>query len=84
MEYADMLINVVDYLCANLAEATFTGLENILNSPRSIVIIALAILAWGIKDKIKNVVWIALMLTAMGYGSVVMDGLNIMRDMVAK
>jgi hypothetical protein len=78
-----MLIETTEYLSNNLAQATYSGLQNIMNSPRSMTLVLLAILAWSLKDKIKNIIWLAITLTALGYGSIVIDGINVVKAIVS-
>ncbi len=83
MEISNMLIETTEYLSNNLAQATYSGLQNIMNSPRSMTLVLLAILAWSLKDKIKNIIWLAITLTALGYGSIVIDGINVVKAIVS-
>ena len=83
MEISNMLIETTEYLSNNLAQATYSGLQNIMNSPRSMTLVLLAILAWSLKDKIKNIIWLAITLTALGYGSVVADGIKVIQAVIS-
>ena len=83
MEISNMPIETTEYLSNNLAQTTYSRLQNIMNSPRSMTLVLLAILAWSLKDKIKNIIWLAITLTALGYGSVVADGIKVIQAVIS-
>ena len=80
----DQIINEAGGLLQHIVSATISGLSNIGNNPASLAFIVAGIAVLSFKKEIKQLIWLAVILFGLGYGSIVLDGIRMLNNVVTQ
>ena len=80
----NQIVTELGNLLQHLMNATITGFSNISTNPSSLAFFLVGAIVLSFRKKIKQIIWLAIALFALGYGSIVIDGIRMLNDVVTQ